>query len=128
MKRVGSRRAFSLVEVLLALGIFGFSVLGLLGALDAILTSGREARTEQLVRSELANRLAVWEDGLLSETERVSEQESPALIIRESVRRESVAEGNHDTLEGFWRISITVDWVVGGVSHRDEASILRYQP
>jgi len=43
--------AFTLFEVLLALGIFGLAVVGMLGALNSALSSAREARLGQFART-----------------------------------------------------------------------------
>lgn len=60
MTRPGLRsaRAFSLFEILIALGIFAFAFMGLALALDTAITAGLEARSTSRMRAELENRLA----------------------------------------------------------------------
>lgn len=50
------RRGFSLVEVILAIGLFAFAVMGILGLLVTALQAGREAQEVSMV-THLGNRL-----------------------------------------------------------------------
>lgn len=122
-----TKRAFTLFEVLLALGIFGIAVVGMMAALNGTLDSAREARREQLVRQAIENRLAELEGGDIREGERVTGEKSPAITITESVRREPVHSGR-ERLEGFWRIRVTAAWQDRGEWRSEEASVLRYRP
>ncbi len=122
------KRAFTLFEVLLALGIFAISVLGMVGALNGVLDAAKEARTEQRVRTELENRLAAWEDGRIEAMERVTRQGVPPITFIESVQPEPVVSGNREPLNGFWRVKVTATWAAEGEERSEEASIVRYQP
>lgn len=122
------KQAFTLFEVLLALGIFAIAVLGMVGALNGVLNAAREARIEQRVRTEVENRLAAWEDGKLEVTDRVTRQTSPPLTLTESIRREAVVNDRREVLDGFWRIKVVATWTTDGEARSEESSIVRYQP
>ncbi len=122
------RGAFTLLEVLVALGVFAFAVLGMMGALNALLDSAREARFHEIVRHRLENHLALYEGGLLKEVNRKVDLDSPKMTITETVRREQVINSERTVLEGFWRVTLLAEWESLGVKQKEEASILRYGP
>ncbi|MFZ4681534.1 MAG: PulJ/GspJ family protein [Terrimicrobiaceae bacterium] len=128
MKPPQTPRAFTLLEVLLAMGIFAISVLGMMTALNDTLNAASDARTGQRVRSELENRLAALEEEDLREMERVTELKSPAMTVKETIRREPVITRGRDQLAGFWRVSVKAEWMAGGERNSEEASILRFKP
>lgn len=119
---------FTLFEVLLALGIFGLMVVGMMGALNSALSSAREVRMDQLIRSRLENRLASLEGGDIKELKRTVEEESPKIKFVETVVKEPVRDPQNSILEGFWRVKIVAEWSVGGETKQEEVSILRYTP
>ena len=123
---MGKRGAFTLLEVLIALGVFAIAIVGMMVALDTILRVAREARFHEIVRHRLENHLAFLEGG--KEVNRKIELESPKMTILESVRREQVLNANRTVLEGFWRIKVVAEWEYEGVKDKEEASILRFSP
>lgn len=122
-RRIG---AFTLLEVLVALGVFSFAVLGMMGALNALLESAREARFHEIVRHRLENHLALYEGGQLKEVSRKVEFDTPKTTITETVRREQVLNSERTVLEGYWRVTVLAEWESLGVKEKEEASILRY--
>lgn len=122
-RRIG---AFTLLEVLVALGVFSFAVLGMMGALNALLESAREARFHEIVRHRLENHLALYEGGQLKEVSRKVEFDTPKMTITETVRREQVLNSERTVLEGYWRVTVLAEWESLGVKEKEEASILRY--
>lgn len=125
---MGKRGAFTLLEVLIALGVFAIAIVGMMVALDSILRVAREARFHEIVRHRLENHLAFLEGGQVKEVNRKIELESPKMTITESVRREQVLNANRTVLEGFWRIKVVAEWEYEGVKDKEEASILRFSP
>jgi prepilin-type N-terminal cleavage/methylation domain-containing protein len=117
---------FTLIEVLVALGVFAFAVLGMMGALNALLESAREARFHEIVRHRLENHLALYEGGQLKEVNRKVELDSPKMTITETVRRDQVINSERTVLQGFWRVTVVAEWVYLGEKQKEEASILRY--
>lgn len=64
------RKAFSLVEVTMALGIFSFALMGLLGLIPAAVTTHREAKLDTVL-TQIKQRLAA--EVLLTDGEKLSE-------------------------------------------------------
>lgn len=125
---MGKRGAFTLLEVLMALGVFAIAVVGMMVALNAILVSAQDARLQQIVRQRLENHLAFLEAGPVKEVNRKVDLDSPKMTITETVRREQVLNANRTVMEGFWRVEVVAEWEIDGVKQKDQASILRFAP
>jgi len=125
---MGKRGAFTLLEVLMALGVFAIAVVGMMVALNAILVSAQDARLQQIVRQRLENHLAFLEAGPVKEVNRKVDLDSPKMTITETVRREQVLNANRTVMEGFWRVEVVAEWEIEGVKQKDQASILRFAP
>ena len=123
-----SEKAFTLFEVMMALGVFGIAVIGMMMALNGALNAAREARIGQFVRTEMDNRLAQLEAERPQELERTVEAGSPKIAFVESIRRETVQGGNRTSLDGFWRIQVLARWQASGEKREEEASFLVYAP
>lgn len=121
-------QAFTLFEVMMAMGIFGMAVVGMMVALNAALSAAAEARREQAVRAEIENRIAVLERRPLGVHERSEKLPSPPMEITESVRPEPITASDRARLEGFWRVRVVAKWREGGAERAMEASFLRYGP
>lgn len=121
-------QGFTLFEVLIALGIFGMVVIGMMMALDSTLAAAKEARQEQAVRTQIANRMALLEGEELKELERRIQIESPKMTFIETVQKEAAQGRDREVLDGFWRVTILAKWQVGGQAVQEQASFLRYQP
>lgn len=119
-------KAFTLFEVLVALGIFALAVMGLMMALDSALSAAREIRISSLVRSQIANKLALLEGGPIKRLERVSNTASPPVKYTESVQPEQVIGRTKEILNGFWKVRVMAEWEEGGQPQKEEASFLRY--
>lgn len=120
--------AFTLFEVLMAMGIFALVVIGAMAALNATLTAAREARIEQHARIQLENRLAVLEDGPLEEIERVVETKDPDMSFHETVKREDVVAPDYTVYSGFWRVRVVAKWKADNEERTEEATFLRFGP
>lgn len=125
---MAKRGAFTLLEVLIALGVFAIAVVGMMVALNSILVAAKEARFSEIVRHRLENHLAFLEAGPIKEVNRKVELDSPKMTITETVRREQVVNANRSVLEGFWRVTVVAEWVTDGVKQKEEATILRFAP
>ena len=118
--------AFTLLEIIIAMGVFAFAVIGMMGALDSVLSAAREARVHSIVRQRLDNQLALYEGGILKEVNRKVEMDTPKMTFTETVRREQVINDNRTVLEGFWRVTVLAEWEYQGIPQKEEASFLRY--
>ncbi|HEY8903169.1 MAG TPA: type II secretion system protein [Chthoniobacterales bacterium] len=101
-------RAFTLLEVLVAVGVFAFAALGLLGALESALDGARATQQQSMVREGLSNRLASLSVGSLRPLQ--NDDTENGVAYHEKVDREEVQNADGVILRGFWRISVKADW------------------
>ncbi len=120
-----ARHGFTLLEVLIAVGIFAFAALGLLMALESAMDGARNTQRDSQVRNGLQNRLASLSVGSLrpfsqSETENGVEYHMEA-------EREEVVNDQKTILRGFWRIKVRAEWRGGGSPQTWEVSHLVFR-
>jgi hypothetical protein len=120
--------AFSLVEVLVALGMFAFAVVGLLIAYNSSLSAAREVRRESEIRRLLEDRMAEWEGIPLEPTENRLESSIPGVTLLETCQREELIGPEQTIYSGFWKITLTATWEDAGSPQSLQADFLRYQP
>jgi prepilin-type N-terminal cleavage/methylation domain-containing protein len=119
------RRAFTLLEVLIALGIFAFAALGLLLAMQSALDGASATQRDSRVRNGLQNRLASLSVGSLRP---LGEDEvEDGVNYHMEVQREEVVNDEKTILRGFWRISVRAEWKAGSEPQVWEASHLVYR-
>jgi prepilin-type N-terminal cleavage/methylation domain-containing protein len=121
-----SRRAMTLFEVLIALTIFSFAVIGCLVAYNSTLSAAREVRYDAEVRRILEDRVAELEGMELQEYEKEIDSGLPGLKIRESIRPEEIIDAERNVLSGFWKVEVTAQWERDGVPQEIQSSFLRY--
>lgn len=121
--------AFTLVEALVALGVFAFAVLGVLMAFDSGLQAAQQVRREALVRQILEDRVAWLETAPLEPAENRFEGPLPGMLIREEITRETLVDEERTVFDGFWRVRVLVQWPgPGGNKENLEAGFLRFGP
>jgi prepilin-type N-terminal cleavage/methylation domain-containing protein len=123
-----SRRGFTLVEALVALGVFAFAVMGFMLAFESALQAAREVRREALIRQILEDRIAWLEHAPLTPTENRIEGPLPGMIIREVISPEEMLDEERTILIGFWRMRVLVEWPGSTGTETLEAGFLRYGP
>jgi prepilin-type N-terminal cleavage/methylation domain-containing protein len=106
------RAGFTLLEVLMAVGIFAFAAMGLLLALGSTLDGAKATQREADVRNGLANRLARLSVGPLRAFD--DEETEAGVKYRSEVSREEVTNSERTLLRGFWRLRVTADWNSSG--------------
>lgn len=120
--------AFTLFEVLVALGVFAIAVTGLAIALDSALMAGFEARERALARIVLESRLStVMSDPPLTGSRTIDARDNNGVRIDEVMERFEAKTTNGTPVTGLWKVRITADW-----GRRDKgketAEILLYRP
>jgi prepilin-type N-terminal cleavage/methylation domain-containing protein len=123
--RSGRRAGFTLLEVLIAVGIFAFAALGLLLALDSALDGARATQRDAAVRDGLANRLAGLSVGSLRPVS--SDETENGVTYHLEVQREEVTNAEKTILRGFWRLKVKAEWTGGGSPQTWEVSHLVYR-
>jgi Tfp pilus assembly protein PilV len=127
--RVGDVSGFTLFEVLVALGLFAFAVVGLLAGIRAIADVVDEARIASAVRQQMENRVAFMEVLRPAKYEKIVTADFPKMTITEEMFPETVSRGEgKQPLSGFWRVRIRARWEAAGQRGEDEASFLRHDP
>ncbi len=119
-------RGFTLLEVLVALGIFAMGVLGLMLALQATVQGASSVQRENEIRGQLESRLARLSVGPLQEFAEGDEFEGTAYA--EEVTQEEVTDAEATVLTGFWRVRVEATWLQAGAEQKWAVSHLVYQP
>ncbi|MGH8046237.1 MAG: PulJ/GspJ family protein [Chthoniobacterales bacterium] len=119
------RDGFTLLEVLIAVGIFAFAALGLLLALDSAIDGARGTQRDAKVRDGIENRLASLSVGSLRS---ISQDETEdGVKYHMEVQREEVTNDEKTILRGFWRLKVRADWTANGRPQTWEVSHLVYR-
>ena len=121
-----NRRAFTLIEVLTAMGIFSFAVLGLLYALNVTVEASRDVQKQKMIRGEIESRLARMSLPPLKEFS--ADVEEDGIRYSEEIRRESVKTEDLSLLPGYWRVRVLAEWKTGGQPQHWDVSHLIWHP
>src|SRR5258708_4140838 len=118
-------RAFTLIEVLMAVAIFAFAAMGLMIALGSTLDGAHETQREASVRAGLQNRLASLSVGSLRAM--TNDETENGVTYHEDVGREEVENDTKTILRGFWRIKVRAEWGPAAAPQTWEVSHLVYR-
>jgi len=118
--------AFSLFEVIVALGVFAISVLGLAMALDSSVQAALEARERAFARMQLDSRLsACLADPPVSGRRVIEARDNQGVRIEETLIPYEVKTTNNLVVTGLWKLKILADW---GDQKKETAEIVLYKP
>jgi len=124
------RGGFTLLEVLLALALFGMMMVGLTRALDLIVTGAvRNGQEVKMIRNLETLLTEASKGAELEETDRhLDEVEGVSyhLLITEMV--EQIYNMEEEPLEDMWRIAITATYERNGRLVERVAETYRYEP
>ncbi len=120
------RGGFTLLEVLIAVGVFAMAGLGLMIALEATIRGAGAVQRENEIRAQLESRLARLSVGPLQEAGEETELEGT--LYQAVVEREEVTNAELTTLEGYWKVAVTAAWREAGQEQVWTVSHLVYQP
>jgi hypothetical protein len=123
---IQSSRAFTLFEVLIALGVFALGFMGLMVALESAMSAGLESRDLAFVRSELESRMAFClavppPPGV---PRKLSANENRGIAIEETFEPFPAQNQDGEELTGLWLLTIRAEW--RGI--KDSAETVIYQP
>ena len=123
-----SQSAFTLFEVLIALGVFVIAVTGLALALDSAVLAAVEARERALARVVLESRLAAAMSDPPANGKRVVEaRDNNGIRIEESLDPFEAKTTNGTPVAGLWKLKISAEFGRGRAG-RESAEILIYKP
>ena len=116
---------FTLLEVIIAMAVFAFAIVGLATALDTSLRSALEVRERSLIRTELESRLAIRQAIPLDQDTFVLEaKDNHGIRVEEKIEPHPLTDQDGNDVPNIKQLSITA--TMG--SESDSASILVNQP
>ena len=123
-----SRGAFTLFEVLIALGVFAITVTGLAIALDSAVMAAFEARERALARMVLESRLsAVLSDPPLTGSRVIEARDNNGIRVEETMEQFEAKTTNGVPVTGLWKLKVAADWGRRDKS-KETAEILLFRP
>lgn len=127
MKRGG----FTLLEVLVALGMFVLAVGGLAFALDRAFAASNYLRRDVEIRQQIESLLDEAMALPVAALEQGREAGPDALGVRYTVIAEPTFDFRNkddEELGGLWRVTVAAEWTEQGEKQTWRESFLRYQP
>ena len=116
---------FTLFEIMIALTVFAFAVVGLATALDRALNAGIEVRQRSLLRSELESQLAIrMAIPLEKDTFVLEAKDNRGIRVEENIVPFEAQNQNGDDVQNIKKLTITAS--MG--KENESASILVNQP
>jgi Tfp pilus assembly protein PilV len=123
-------RAFTLLEMLIALAMFVMAVGGLSIALDRIFAANITMRRDTEIRQQIESILDEAMVLPIEVLEQGRETDPDPMGARYSVRAEraEVRNDKDEELAGLWWITVRAEWKEGRDKQEWEEKFLRYQP
>jgi len=122
------RGAFTLFEVLVALGVFAIAVTGLAIALDSAVMAAFDARERALARMVLESRLsAVLSDPPAGGRRVIEARDNNGVRVEETMEQFEAKTTNGTLVTGLWKLKVTADWDRRDKS-KETAEILLFKP
>jgi prepilin-type N-terminal cleavage/methylation domain-containing protein len=120
-------KAFTLFEVLIALGVFAAAVTGLALALQSAVDAALDARSRLLARTMIESRLAsVIAAPPLDGRREIDARTNNGIRVLETFEQAEIRDTNNAVLPGMWRLKVTAETDRGGI--KEIAEILVYRP
>ena len=123
-------RAFTLLEVLIALAMFVLAVGGLSVAMDRIFSANIMLRRDTEVRQQIESIIDEAMTLPIETLEQGRETEPDAMGAKYFTRAEvaEMANAKDEPLERLWWITVRAEWMEGREKQEWEEKFLRYQP
>jgi len=122
--RQSRNSGFTLLETIIALGIFATAIMGLLITLKISVDTAKTLRREREIRHELENRLARLRIDPRREFRQESSLDPIGVTYIEEIVPEQIVKSDHTVLEGYRRIRVIAKWQ----GQQREASFLLFAP
>lgn len=120
-------KAFTLFEVLIALGVFAVAVTGLALALQSAVDAALNARARMLARTVIESRLAsAMANPALDGRREIDGRTNNGIHVIETFEQAEIRDTNNAILPGMWRLKVTAEPSQGGI--KEMAEILVYRP
>ena len=124
-------RGFTLLEVLIALGMFMLAVGGLALALDRAFAASLVLRRDDEIRQQIESLIDQAMILPMDTLQQGLESEPDAIGVKYSTVAEPVEDlvnKDEQTLGGLWKITVRAAWEEGGEEQDWKEEFLRYQP
>ncbi|MEI8293240.1 MAG: prepilin-type N-terminal cleavage/methylation domain-containing protein [bacterium] len=120
-------KAFTLFEVLIALGVFAVAVTGLALALQSAVDAALNARSRMLARTMIESSLAAaMANPPLDGRREIDGRTNNGIHVLETFEKAEIVDTNQTILPGMWRLKVTAETDRGGI--KENAEILVYRP
>lgn len=120
-------KAFTLFEVLIALGVFAVAVTGLALALQSAVDAALNARSRMLARTMIESRLAsAMANPPLDGRREIDGRTNNGIHVVETFEQAEIRDTNNAILPSMWRLKVTAEPARGGI--KEMAEILVYRP
>ena len=121
--------AFTLFEVMIALGVFVIAVTGLAMALETSIQAALDARQRSLARMQLESRLAIAMADPPANGRRVIEaRDNNGIRVEETFVPYEVKSTNGTIVPGLWKLKVVADSGDRNAKGQETAEILIYKP
>lgn len=121
----GTKGAFTLLEVLLALGVFALAAAGLVVAIDTALRAALTVRERSMARRELESRLAYCLADPPGTAKRVlTPEQNHGIRVEETLVPWPMKDGTGKEVSGMKKLTV----VTGSGDSAEKAEILLYRP
>lgn len=124
-------RGFTLLEVLIALGMFVLAVGGLALALDRAFSASIIMRRDDEIRQQIESLIDQAMILPIDTLQQGTESGPDALGVKYSTLAEPVEDlvnKKQETLGGLWKVMVRAKWEEGGQEQEWKEEFLRYQP
>ena len=122
-----TKSAFTLFEVLIALGVFAVAVTGLALALQSAIDAALSARERMLARAMIESHLAAaMVNPPLDGRREIDGRTNNGIHVLETFEQEEIRDTNNMILPGMWRLKVMAEPTRGGL--KEFAEILVYRP
>jgi len=120
-------KAFTLFEVLIALGVFAVAVTGLALALQAAVDAALNARSRMLARTVIESQLAAsMANPPLDGRREIEARTNNGIRVIETFEQAEIRDTNNTILPGMWKLKVTAESARAGI--KENAEILVYRP
>jgi type II secretion system protein I len=122
-----NKRAFTLFEVLIALGVFAIAVtglaIGLQSAVDAALTARQRALARFVIESRLASAMT---DPPLDGKRTIEARTNNGIAVVETFEQVELHDTNGQIIPGMWKLKVVAE--LGKAGAKEQAEILVFRP
>jgi prepilin-type N-terminal cleavage/methylation domain-containing protein len=118
-----TKKAFTLLEVLLALAVFSFAVMGIALALDKTMDLALVSRRQTRIRHELESRLAELRGKPVFLGKATLDPDSDGTQYDTETSQPELVDGNGNKLSNIYLLSVHASWKQGGTTMEDKAEM-----